>query len=201
MHLVSHLHVCLCNMCVGDQKRTSEFLEVQKRTSESLEVQKRTSEPLEVQRAVSLLMVLGSKLRSWATGTLTSELSRQPTTRHSCVDLELIVKAVVLSDQRDSYRNRVIFTEMIVISSQTKTTCIIIKNRNKRLCPLHCGDFQGEPRGDRDKNRQPLAETLGTGWQRFLTTPQSVNDSILAHWRLHLVLMPFYKFQNIFLTW
>lgn len=63
---------------------------------------------------------------------------------------------------------------MIVISSQTKTTYIIIKNRNKRLCPLHCGDFQGEPRGDRDKNRQPLAETLGTGWQRFLTTPQSV---------------------------
>lgn len=29
MHLVFRLHVCLCNMCVGGQKRTSEPLEVQ----------------------------------------------------------------------------------------------------------------------------------------------------------------------------
>ena len=57
---------------------------------------------------------------------LASELSLQPTTRHPCMDLELIVKAVVPSDHCDSYRNRVIFTEMIAISSQTKTTYVII---------------------------------------------------------------------------
>lgn len=60
---------------------------------------------------------------------LASELTLQPTTRHPCMDLELIVEAVVPSDHCDSYRNRVIFTEMIAISSQTKTTYVIIKKK------------------------------------------------------------------------
>lgn len=36
---------------------------------------------------------------------LASEPSLQPTTRHPCMNLELIVKAVVPSDHCDSYRN------------------------------------------------------------------------------------------------
>lgn len=155
MYLVFCLHVCLCNMCVPGTREAREGHEILWGS----------------RRLWASTWELGNKLRSRATGSLSSELSLHPTTRHSRMDLELIVKAVVPSDQCDSWRNWVIFTEMIAISSQTEATYIIIKKKDSApFVVITC----------RRSTWRQGQESVASGWDfrhslaGFLTSLQSV---------------------------